>query len=68
MNLHKKRQPFGFQIRELREYINHLDEKIARYEKQGRDPGRLIENKSRALSTIAELQTYQTLDKEKIAS
>lgn len=59
MNLHKKRTPFEFQIKELRQYMNHLDEKIDQYRKQGRDPGRLIENKARAANTIAQLKQAQ---------
>ncbi|HKK44499.1 MAG TPA: hypothetical protein VJ964_03195 [Balneolaceae bacterium] len=67
MNLHKKDQVFAYQIRELRQYCNHLDEKIAMYEEQGRNPERLKENKARALSTIAELQQYQTINGREIA-
>ncbi|WP_139240266.1 hypothetical protein [Fodinibius roseus] len=50
---------FEPQIEELRQYMGHLDEKIATYRKQGRDPGRLIENKARAANTIAQLKQAQ---------
>jgi hypothetical protein len=48
-----------FQIKELREYCNHLDEMIARYKKQGRDPSRLQDNKAKARETIEQLKQAQ---------
>jgi hypothetical protein len=60
MNLHKKDNPFSYQVKELRQYINHLDEKIARYKKQGRDPSRLKDNKANARETIEQLKQAQT--------
>ena len=54
-----KKHTFGFQIRELRQYCNHLDEKIQRYEKTGRDPSRLKDNKASARETIEHLKQAQ---------
>jgi Sec-independent protein translocase protein TatA len=59
MNLHKKDNPFSFQIKELQQYINHLDEKIRRYEKQNRNPSRLKDNKAKARETIEQLKQAQ---------
>lgn len=50
------------QIKELRQFMNHMDEKIRQYRKQGRDPGRLIENKARAAETIEQLKTAKNGD------
>jgi len=58
---------YEFQIKELREYVNFLDEKIVRYEKQGRNPERLKENKAHAIHTIAELEQYDTINSREIS-
>lgn len=47
---------FEHQIKELRQFINAMDEKIARYKKQGRNPERLLDNKARARKTIEQLK------------
>lgn len=49
---------FEFQINGLRRYINWPDERIARCRKQSQDPERLLDNKTRALATMAELEGY----------
>lgn len=59
MNLHKKDHAFAYQIKELRQYMNHLDEKIQRFEKQGRDSSRLKDNKAKARETIEKLKQTQ---------
>lgn len=51
---------FEHQIKELRQFINAMDEKIARYKKQGRNPERLLDNKARARKTIEQLNRPKT--------
>lgn len=51
---------FESQIKELRQYINHVDEQIRMYRKQGRNPERLQDNKARALQTIENLKQVET--------